>query len=105
MLCVCVFCDGSEVKLQDSVPVSTLSTPAKVDIFNHPDSDDPVAQTLFKMIEPEDKVRNPRADMLKGNMSLPSFSVHQPCDMGRAATYVRCHGVDVSDYIVSTFAW
>jgi len=47
----------SEVKVRDTLGVSTLSTPAKVDIFNHPDSDDPVAQTLFKMIEPEDKVR------------------------------------------------
>ena len=28
----------------------------KLEVFNHPDSDDPVAQTLYKMIEPDDKV-------------------------------------------------
>ena len=28
----------------------------KLDMFNHPDSDDPIAQTLYKMIEPDDKV-------------------------------------------------
>ena len=32
------------------------SNSSKFDVFNHPDSDDPVAQTLYKMIEPDDKV-------------------------------------------------
>ena len=37
-------------------PVPSYPSCAKMDVFNHPDSDDPVAQTLYRMIEPDDKV-------------------------------------------------
>ena len=62
-MCVCLLLlfytykhSGAE-NVQVPAPIATLSTPAKLDIFNHPDSDDPIAQTLFKMIEPDDRVR------------------------------------------------
>ncbi len=42
---------------QQQHPVASYPSSAKLDVFNHPDSDDPVAQTLYKMIEPDDKVR------------------------------------------------
>ena len=43
----------------DGAAASSLPTygPSSSTIFNHPDSDDPIAQTLYKMIEPDDKVR------------------------------------------------
>ncbi len=39
-------------------PLPSLPDYTKVDLFNSPDSDDPVAQTMYKMIEPDDKVSN-----------------------------------------------
>ena len=44
--------EGSSA-VSGSVPVYG---PSSNTIFNHPDSDDPIAQTLYKMIEPDDKV-------------------------------------------------
>ena len=38
-------------------PPPVIPSSNKLDVFNHPDSDDPVAQTLYRMIEPDDKVR------------------------------------------------
>ena len=37
-------------------PHSPSSLGSKFDPFNHPDVDDPVAQALSKMIQPDDKV-------------------------------------------------
>ena len=34
----------------------SLASSNKMNVFTHPDSDDPIAQTIYRMIEPEDKV-------------------------------------------------
>ena len=47
---------GGATPTPSPAPSPAHASSGQMNTFSHPDSDDPIAQTIYRMIEPEDKV-------------------------------------------------